>query len=101
MPETVPRFVRLHADDNVLTVAAPIEAGKAYSVGESTVVAGKLIPVGFKIAACPIPKGSKVIKYGVIIGSATCDIAAGEVVHMHNLKSDYLPTYLRGEDETR
>lgn len=61
--------------------------------------AAKPIAVGFKIAACPISAGTKVIKYGAVIGTATCDITPGEVVHMHNLASDYLPTYLRGESE--
>ena len=27
------------------------------------------------------------------IGSATRDIEPGEHVHLHNMKSDYLPTY--------
>jgi hypothetical protein len=40
-----------------------------------------------------------VIKYGVSIGSATRDIELGELVHLHNMKSDYLPTYtLEKED---
>ncbi|HRJ73596.1 MAG TPA: SAF domain-containing protein [Terrimicrobiaceae bacterium] len=40
-----------------------------------------------------IRTGEKILKYGVPIGSATCDIAFGEHVHLHNMKSDYLPTY--------
>jgi hypothetical protein len=53
------------------------------------------------VAARPIPAGAKVIKYGAVIGSATRDIAPGEVVHTHNLRSDYLPTFLRGESENQ
>jgi altronate dehydratase small subunit len=96
---TEPRFIRLHSDDNVLTVATPIAAEQIYCVGDWCLSAVKPIGVGFKIAASPIPAGAKVIKYGAIIGTATCDIAPGEVVHTHNLTSDYLPTYLRGESE--
>ena len=33
------------------------------------------------------------MKYGAPIGSATAAIAAGEHVHVHNMKSDYTPTY--------
>jgi altronate dehydratase small subunit len=94
-----PRFIQLHPDDNVLTVATRIEAGQAYIVGQSPVIAVEPIAVGFKVAARSIDVGSKIIKYGAVIGTATCNIAAGEVVHMHNLASDYLPTYLRGEGE--
>jgi hypothetical protein len=32
-------------------------------------------------------------KYGVPIGSVTKPIAAGEHVHVHNLASNYTPTY--------
>jgi hypothetical protein len=99
MPDAEPRFIRLHPDDNVLTVAAPIAAGQPYTAEDVSVVASQSIAVGFKIASRAIPAGSKVIKYGAVIGSATRDIAPGEVVHMHNLRSDYLPTYLRGESE--
>jgi hypothetical protein len=101
LESTEPHFIRLHPDDNVLTVATAIVAGQAYLVGSSSIVAREPIAVGFKIAAGAIASGSKVIKYGAVIGSATSDIAAGEVVHTHNLKSDYLPTYLRGESETQ
>jgi hypothetical protein len=39
-----------------------------------------------------------VLKYGVSIGSATADISLGEHVHLHNIKSDYTPTYALTED---
>ena len=45
------------------------------------------IPAGHKYALCDIPKGEYVIKYGEIIGRATQDIAKGEWVHTHNVKS--------------
>ncbi len=73
--------LRLHADDNVLTV----------------IVANGPIPLGHKIAARDIAAGEKIIKYGAPIGSAIRDIASGEHVHTHNLKSDYIPTFKRGE----
>lgn len=43
------------------------------------------VPFGHKIALTPIPRGGAVIKYGVEIGRATTDIAAGEHVHVHNI----------------
>ena len=45
------------------------------------------IPAGHKYALCPIACGETVIKYGEIIGRATQDIAAGDWVHTHNVKS--------------
>ncbi len=45
------------------------------------------IPAGHKYALRPIACGEYVIKYGEIIGRATQDIAEGEWVHTHNIKS--------------
>lgn len=43
---------------------------------------------GHKYARCAIPAGADVIKYGMPIGHATRDIAAGEHVHVQNLKTN-------------
>ncbi len=45
------------------------------------------IPAGHKYALRSIRKDEYVIKYGEIIGRATQDIAQGEWVHTHNVKS--------------
>ena len=42
-------------------------------------------PAGHKIARAAIARGVAVVKYGQVIGYATCDIAAGDHVHSHNL----------------
>ena len=49
--------------------------------------------LGHKIARIAIAPGAPVIKYGAPIGRATQAIAPGDHVHLHNLKSDYTPTY--------
>jgi altronate dehydratase small subunit len=93
------RFLRIHPADNVLTVTVAIPEGDSYTVADTPCTATRLIPVGFKVAAGPISANAKVIKYGVSIGTATQDIACGEVIHTHNLRSDYLPTHRRGDFE--
>jgi (2R)-sulfolactate sulfo-lyase subunit alpha len=45
------------------------------------------IPIGHKIALTDIKKGATVRKYGQDIGKAVADIAKGEHVHVHNLKT--------------
>ena len=45
------------------------------------------IPIGHKIALKDIKKGDTVWKYGHDIGKAVADIAKGEHVHTHNLKT--------------
>lgn len=45
------------------------------------------IPAGHKFALKDIAKGEFVIKYGEVIGRASCDIKKGDWVHTHNVKS--------------
>ena len=45
------------------------------------------LETGHKIALCNIVKGTDIIKYGYPIGIATKDIAQGESVHSHNMKT--------------
>ncbi len=43
------------------------------------------VPFGHKVALRDIAAGAEVVKYGVVIGRAQADIAAGEHVHVHNV----------------
>ena len=97
---TETRLLRLHPADNVLTVISTLEAGEEICVGDAVVVVEARLPIGHKVAARTIAAGEKILKYGAPIGSATRDISAGGHVHTHNMKSDYLPTFLR-EDQAR
>ena len=98
-PVTDGRLLFLNPKDNVCTAIAPIPAGTTLQISGNTVVIKQNIPLGFKIAGCDLVTHESVIKYGVSIGSATRDIELGELVHLHNMKSDYLPTYtLEKED---
>ena len=45
------------------------------------------VPIGHKVALVDIKKGDTVWKYGQDIGKAIADIAKGEHVHVHNVKT--------------
>ncbi|HAY40998.1 MAG TPA: flagellar biosynthesis protein FlgA [Gammaproteobacteria bacterium] len=45
------------------------------------------IPIGHKVAIRDISEGSTVIKYGVDIGRTVSNIAAGDHLHVHNVKT--------------
>ena len=93
------RLLFINPKDNVCTAIAPISNGTTLQIHGEAVVIKQNIPLGFKIAGCNIATNESIMKYGVSIGSATRDIALGELVHLHNMKSDYLPTYaLEKED---
>jgi altronate dehydratase small subunit len=93
LPVTDGRLLFLNSKDNVCTAIAPISSGTTLQISGDVVVIKQNIPLGFKIAGCNIATNESIIKYGVSIGSAIRDIVLGELVHLHNMKSDYLPTY--------
>lgn len=99
-PVTDGRLLFLNPKDNVCTAIAPIPGGATLQISGNTVVTKENIPLGFKIAGCYIATHESVIKYGVSIGSATRDIDLGELVHLHNMKSDYLPTHTLEKEDT-
>ena len=92
-----PRLLLLHEGDNVLVARSRIAAGESLQVGGGAVVLATPLSIGHKLARRDIAAGEKILKYGAPIGSATQPIAPGEHVHTHNLRSDYLPTFARGE----
>ena len=81
--------LQLHPNDNVVTVITDIGPGSAVTWQETgaTVRAKDAIPFGHKVATAPISAGDTDIKYGASIGLATEDIAPGQHVHIHNLRS--------------
>lgn len=91
-----PRLVVLSGWDNVATVLTGAAAGTTLTHDGGSIACAAEVPPGHKLALVAIPKGAKIIKFGVPIGSATQDIRAGEHVHAHNVASDYTPTW-RGD----
>lgn len=83
----------MNEKDSVITL---LEPGKA---GDEIVVAGAKkdlqiqlnedVQAGHKAACRDIKRGEQVIKYGLSIGVALCDIRVGEWVHTHNIASRY------------
>lgn len=87
------KLIRINPADNVFAICNGILPGDTETINGLTVTFDKVLGLGHKIAASTILKEEHIIKFGVPIGSATADIAVGEHVHLHNLKSDYISTY--------
>ncbi len=82
-PATVtrpPLTIRMHADDNVAIVAneGGLEAGVMLPDGLRL---RDRVPQGHKVALEDIAAGAPVRRYGIVIGHAMKDIAAGSWVH--------------------
>jgi altronate dehydratase len=93
--ETDRRVLLLSPDDNVLVACRDLGEGEAVAIDGVALVLPRAVPTGHKLARRAIGAGEKVIKYGAPIGSARVAVAAGEYVHTHNLKSDYIPSFGR------
>ncbi len=87
------RLLLLSSADNVCVAIQTIERGSSLAIGGDLLQVEERIPLGFKVAARDIAVSETIIKYGAPIGSATRAISTGSMVHVHNMKSDYLPTY--------
>lgn len=88
-----PRLILLDPRDTVFVLRGRLAAGETIMVGGAPVVVARDLPIAHKIARDAIKAGAKILKYGAPIGVATQDIACGEHVHVHNVRSDYTPTY--------
>ncbi|WP_333982209.1 altronate dehydratase family protein [Burkholderia gladioli] len=75
--------IRLHPDDNVVIARIDIGIGTPLPIGD--VACRSQVPAGYKIAARSIREGEPIRKYNVVIGFAAGEIAAGTLVHSHNL----------------
>lgn len=85
------RAVHVSDSDTCVTLISPAKAGDAVCFTEGgrgvSVTANEDIPQWHKIAVKPVAKNGAVIKYGAVIGIALCDIAVGDYVHVHNMRS--------------
>lgn len=85
----MPDFMKIHNGDNVAVALHTVHPGTEF---EGVTVADE-IPHGHKMALSAIKAGEMVVKYGFPIGHATADIAPGQWIHTHNMK-----TNLSGEE---
>ena len=80
-----PLTIRMHERDNVAIVAndGGLPPG---AVLPSGLVLRDRVPQGHKVALVDLAAGAKVLRYGIPIGHALADIAAGSWVHERLLK---------------
>ncbi|WP_242135627.1 UxaA family hydrolase [Aestuariivivens marinum] len=89
------QLIKLSDNDNVLVLTVNLDVGDSIKYEDMDYKVTTPITLGHKIAARAIAKGEKIIKFNMSIGSATQDIMAGEHVHLHNMKSDFIDTHTR------
>jgi len=83
---TVPDVVHLRPEDNVAVAARHLEAGEVIHCDAEPIPLMTTVPMGHKVAVRAIAAGQAIRKFGQIIGFATRAVAAGEHVHVHNVR---------------
>jgi (2R)-sulfolactate sulfo-lyase subunit alpha len=92
MSATLPSFLAHKDGDHVAVAVRDVEPGSAeigYLDGTPSVTVDVLadIPLGHKVALSDVASGEDVIEYGVRTAIASADIAVGDYVHIHNVRS--------------
>ncbi len=90
----IPQLLIHSKDDNVgVVVVEGLAAGTdmvcvvTEDNSDRRMTAAMDIPIGHKVALADLSQGDTIIKYGADIGLAIIDIARGEHVHVHNIKT--------------
>jgi hypothetical protein len=96
----LPPLLLLHPDDNILVARRDIAAGERVEIDGEALSIPAAIELGHKVARRALAADTRVLKYGAPIGSMKTAVALGEHVHLHNLRSDYLPSTSREIGQT-
>ena len=88
------KAIQLHADDNVVVCIQALQPREEILISGNIAIVTAPVGIGHKLACRYIRRGETIIKYGVPIGTATEDICIGAHVHTHNIRSNYIETYL-------
>lgn len=94
--------IKIHSLDNVAVALRDLAAGHTVDLQQTAVQLQQAVTRGHKFALRPLAEGELVIKYGLPIAHATQPIAAGEVIHSSNARTnlsdldeyDYQPEFV-------
>jgi len=81
------KLLRINPSDHVAVALTPLTSRESITVDSLNIVIQEPINAGHKVAVLSIKSGDSVLKYGHSIGHATSDVAVGQLVHTHNLKT--------------
>lgn len=92
MAQQGPSFLAHKSGDAVAVAVRDVEPGSGVvgyldEAPSVDVEVRSEIPLGHKVALSDIKAGADVVEYGVRTAIATADIAKGDYVHTHNVRS--------------
>lgn len=80
----------IDSHDNVATLCTNGAKGDCIETAGNKIELLQDTPMGHKVALVDLDAGGKIIKYNAVIGTCTRAIRSGELVHTHNVESDYM-----------
>ncbi|WP_343550674.1 altronate dehydratase family protein [Pantoea sp.] len=94
--------IKIHTRDNVAVALRDLAANSSVVIDDVAVTLQQEVGRGHKFALQPLASDALVIKYGLPIAHATQPIAAGEIIHSSNARTnlsdvdeyDYQPDFL-------
>jgi altronate hydrolase len=92
------QVIRLHRADNVLVALADLSVGARVSWDGRSLMTVSAVPAKHKLALQTIPLGGAVKMYGVKVGKAAKEIAAGEVLTTRNVRHEVEPFHEKTEE---
>lgn len=82
------RGMLIDPKDNVGIVTESVVPGDKIEIAGRIITVLDNIGLPHKIALMDLKPGDDIIKYGMVMGYATCEIKAGQHVHVHNVDSE-------------
>jgi altronate hydrolase len=89
----VQSFIVMNSRDNCATTLTTLPKDMIVHINGTDIRLIQEIEIGHKFAITDIQTGNLIVKYGQTIGRATKDIAQGEWIHIHNIRSVYMEAF--------
>ncbi len=89
--------LQLDAGDNVLIALSDLKAGERVEFGGQAYTLARNIPAKHKFAMRNLDVGSEVVMYGVLVGKAVKQIAAGDLLTTGNIQHQSAPFREQGK----
>lgn len=80
------RVLQLDPRDNILVALTDLKKGGSVPFGSAKIILESDIDAKHKFPVRHLLKGALVYQYGVLVGRATQEVKAGELLHLHNLE---------------
>lgn len=81
-------IIKIHPLDNVAVALCALDAGSQHRIEDTVITLAQAVSRGHKFALRTVADGENIIKYGLPIGHAVGNIAAGEHIHSQNAKTN-------------